>query len=136
MRYIKAAGRFEGGHRAGLEAETRVAAASRLIHNVPQHQFADTLPAERRSGPHRFDLAVIGAKLLQRSTAHKPAAVPDAPKSDLRPAQAIEVECMHALRRRLLMHLAKMIRKQLRHLLAGKIVGFDRESRHEQVFTG
>ena len=74
------------------------------------------------SGILAMDLAVNATQLLQCAATQQLAARPRGPESDLRPEQGVEVERMHALGRRNLVHLVQVLRQQGADLCAGEVI--------------
>ncbi len=92
-------GRLEEGHRAGLQAEARVAAPPGLVDDVLQHSRGRALAQERCGRAHRLDFTVVGRQVFQRAKAGQLLAAPDAPEGDARRAQAGQIERVAALGR-------------------------------------
>ena len=74
---------------------------------------------------HRLHLSVAGRELLQRPAAQQLIAFPHRPEGDAGRTQLRDVEGVHALRRRKLVHVGEVLVQQRQHLGAREVVGFD-----------
>ena len=122
---IKIASGLEGCVRPGFQAHSGVGAAPGLFDNVREDAFRDALSQMLGRRAHRLDFRVPGVELLKRSTTKQLIALPRGPEGDFRLAQCIEVECMHALRRRVLVHAPQMLAQKFLYCGTRQIVDFD-----------
>src|SRR5215208_7047482 len=102
----------EGRSRACLEAEPPIPTPPGLGNDVSQNRAARASSTQRLRRPHGLHLAMRGCELLERAAAQHEPAVPDCPELDVRATQRRQVERMHALRRRELMHVVEMLPQQ------------------------
>jgi len=86
---------------AGFEAEAMVIASAGLGDDVGEEICGDAFPEVGGDGAHGFYFGVSGIEFFERAAAHEVGWIgfgPDAPESDVRFAQRIEVESVHAAR--------------------------------------
>jgi hypothetical protein len=117
--------RGERGGGAGFEAEAPIATTFRFIDDVPQQRRGDALAQMSRHRAHRLDLAVRVVERLQRTASEKLGPVPRTPERDVRLAQALEIQRVNALRRRVQGDAAQVQLQQLDDRVAAQIVDAD-----------
>ena len=85
----------------------------------------NALPQVAAGRAHRFDFSVLGIQLLQGAAARQRSGFPHAPERNFRFAQSIQVERVHAFRRRNCKHAPKMLGKKFNDLGPPQIVDPD-----------
>jgi hypothetical protein len=82
---------------------------------MSEQSRANAFAQMRGGGAHRLDLALAGPKRLQRATAEQLVTFPGGPEADLRRGEPVEIERVHALRRRKLRHAPQVQAQQFDH---------------------
>src|SRR5262245_52613728 len=119
---IQSACRLESRHGSCFEAQASVRALAGLGHDVLQHRARHTFPSMSEGRAHGLDFAVPWTELFQRAAAKQLTFGPSRPEGDLRLAQRGDIERMHTLGRRELMHVLKMLRQECADFTTGEVI--------------
>ena len=119
---VQAARGLEGRRGAGFEAELSVRALASLDNYVLQHRTRHTFAPMCGCSAHRLDFTVGRTELFQRTTPEQFALRPNRPESNFWLEKTGEVERMHALGRRELLHVVKMLGKKRADFRASEVI--------------
>src|SRR5260221_2304512 len=89
-----------------------------MLQQCTRHTFASMGGARS----HRLDFAVDGSELFQGATTQQLALRPGSPECNVRLLQGGEIKRMHALRRRKLMHVVKVLCQECADFGARKVI--------------
>src|SRR4051812_2674528 len=94
----------------------------RFLEYMVEKPRSDTLSQMRGTCSHRLDFTMRRVQLLQRAAPKKLVAVPCRPKCNVGLAQPVEIERVHAFRRRVQRHVAEMLAQQRMDQGTGQVV--------------
>lgn len=81
---VKPASRFEGVHRSSFQTQSPIVTALRFVDEVLKEPGSNTLAQVCRSGPHRFNLRMLGIHFFKGAAPDQFLAVPHTPECNLR----------------------------------------------------
>jgi len=120
---VQAERRHERLGGARLEPEAPHAARARLVDDEEQDRAPDAAPEEGVDHAHRLDLATRVVEALQRAATREVLAGPRRPERHAGRSQLVEVEGVHALRRRVRVHAREVAPDERPRRRAGEVVG-------------
>jgi hypothetical protein len=78
MTRVELTSRLENFHRSSFQTQPPITTARGFTDNVMQKRPRHAFPQVPRSGPHRFDFAMLRVQFLERSAAEQLAIFPNA----------------------------------------------------------
>ena len=111
--------------RAGprFQAQPLVTAPLRFFEDVLEHRCRNTFAQMRLRGAHRLYFSVFAVEFLQGAAAVQFVVLPERPERDIGRSEAIQVQGMDALRRRMIGHALQVLVEKSDNPLVLKIAG-------------
>ena len=119
---VQPAGWLESREGARLEAEASLRAPAGLDDDVLQGCARHTLAQMCGGSSHGLDFTVGWSELFKGATPKQLALGPNSPESDLWLEESGEIEGMHTLRRRELVHVAKVFGEERANFGASEVI--------------